>query len=193
MSRPRGRGGAVALVCAVALAWASPAVADIKMGDGEIGFDYGLTRFSEDLGDDTGGRFGLHVGQYLPVHENFQYEIQLASAAARRQPLPGIREETRFDQAMLNGLFNFHPKERIEPYLGLGVGLTRLQLKAVGIGTDDLSAAVQLAGGSRFFFGGGDRVAFRIDLSLLLAKFFDKNFTFPTLGGGFTWRLGRRR
>jgi len=55
---------------------------------------------------------------------------------------------------------------------------------------DDTGTGWQIAGGSRFFFGGTKRVAVRVELSIVGENTFDENSTHYSATAGFTWRIG---
>ena len=91
---------------------------------------------------------------------------------------------------MVNGVFNFYhsPGGRIVPYVLVGVGSATLDFPLSN--ESDSGRAYQVAGGSRFFFGERDKVAFRLEIGQIVAEVFDETTRHSNVIVGFTWRLG---
>jgi opacity protein-like surface antigen len=172
----------------VLFVFSAPALAEIGQGNGEIGFDYGSTDYDSDTGLDSSDSLSLRGGYFMT--RLFQIEGQYISANSKTDVL-GTEIEASTDIMMVNGVFNFHPKKEITPYVLVGVGRADVALDMTGASTDDSSMAYQIAAGSRFFFGKSKRAAFRVDLSRVSQDTFDETTTNTTFAGGFSWRLGR--
>ena len=160
-----------------------PALAGIDEGNGEIGFDYGNTNYDSNTGLDSSDSLSLRGGYFMT--RMFEIEGQFINS-----------DESTFggnvdmDFLMVNGVFNFRPREEIIPYFRVGLGRANVEVSAPGFNVDDSSVAYQFGGGSRFFFGKTKRAAFRVDLSFVTEDTFDQSSTHTTFAGGFSWRLG---
>ncbi|HEU4401165.1 MAG TPA: outer membrane beta-barrel protein [Candidatus Polarisedimenticolia bacterium] len=168
---------------------ASPALAGIGKGNGEIGFDGGWTWFDSSVTDQTGGH-GVFRGGYH-VTDLFQIEGQENCSVATDTSL-GFDVDITLCATLVDGVFNFHSQSgNVVPYVLVGVGSAKLESDAGILGTSsDTGSASVLAAGSRFFFGRHKRAAFRIELSSLTEKTFDETSSHTSLDWGFTWRLG---
>jgi opacity protein-like surface antigen len=170
------------VVCVwIALALAAPAAADVREGNGEIGFDFGFTDFDSEVADDDADRFVIRGGYHFS--DLFQLEGHLAVSNADEVFL-----ETTLSTLMVNAVFNFHPKDTIVPYVFVGAGRANLEFDFFS--EDDDALAAQVGGGSRFFFGKNKRVAVRVELSHLTEDTFDETSEHTSFVVGFTWRLG---
>lgn len=175
----------VAVVALLALT--VPALAGIDEGNGELGFDYGNTDYDSNTGMDSGDSLSLRGGYFMT--KMFEIEGQYITADDETSVL-GTSVETDMDLLMVNGVFNFHPREQITPYFRVGLGRANLEIRSPILNVDDSSMAYQFGGGSRFFFGKEKRAAIRVDLSFVNEDTFDESSTHTTLSGGFSWRLG---
>ena len=168
----------------VALLFVSPAMAGIGEGDTELGIDIGQTAYDSSVMDETGTTFALRGGHFLTPM--FEVEGQYINSS---EEASGI--DTTMQLLMVNGLFNFHPREDIVPYLLVGLGRASLDVDVAGLSFEDDSMAYQFGGGSRFYFGESKRAAFRFDLTFVSADNFNQSATHTNVTGGFTWKLGR--
>ena len=134
--------------------------------------------------DETGTTFALRGGHFLTPMIEIEGQYLNSSEEAS-----GI--DTTMQLLMVNGLFNFHPREDIVPYLLVGVGRASLDIDIGGVSFDDDSMAYQFGGGSRFYFGESKRAAFRFDLTFVNEDTFSQSSTHTNVTGGFTWKLGR--
>ena len=166
----------------------APALAEISKGNGEVGFDYGNTSYDSDTGLDSSDSLSVRGGYFMT--RMFQIEGQYISANSSTDDL-GTTIEASTDIMMVNGVFNFHPKPAITPYVLVGVGQAKVAVDMLGASTDDSGTAYQVAAGSRFFFGKSQRAAIRVDLSRVSQDTFDESTTNTTFAGGFCWRIGR--
>ena len=181
MGTARRRGvGRIGSTLVVWLALSGALHAGIETGDGEIGFDFGLTEFDDDVGVDTAGRFALRGG-YLFTH-HFELEGQYSSAT--HDDIIDVTLRTLF----VNAIVNFRTGKEVVPYVLAGAGFAKLEFDPFGI--DDTDTAWQVAGGSRFFFGQRKRVAVRAELGMISESTFDEGSRHWQLVTGFTWALG---
>ena len=164
------------------------AMADVQKGNGEVGFDYGSTDYDSDTGLDSSDSLSIRGGYHMT--NLFQVEGQYMTADATTEDL-GVDVDASTDILMVNGVFNFHPKKEITPYVLVGMGRADVSVESTGVSADDSGMAYQIGAGSRFFFGKNKRTAFRVDLSRISQDTFDESTTNTTFAGGFTWRLGR--
>lgn len=184
-ARISGRSIGAILACAVTLALvpAPRAAADIGDTDSEIGIDVGLVEL--DFSGDTEVRFGVRGGYFFS--ERFELEGQAWRAETE---IPGF--DVSLTAYLLNAVFNFHPRERVVPYVLVGAGRAEAEADRIGPGRDrDFdSFAYQVAAGSRFFFSSGGRSAVRIELSMLFEETLDATREHLALTAGLSWRLG---
>ena len=186
--------GRIALVLAGfnAIVGATPAAAGLGEGNGEIGVDFGITAFDDDLVEKSARRYAIRLGHHLD--ESIQVEGQFALLQASEELVPGVDKEATLRLLACNVLLNFHPKgSRAVPYILGGIGLSELDLEAVGISTEDRGLAVQVAAGSRFFFHQDGRSALRVELSFVSNDAFEESYNHLSLTAGVTWRLGSGR
>ncbi len=181
---------------------AAPASGGVFEGNGEIGFDLGWVHLDgRDYGDE--GRFSFRGGYHFT--DLFQLEGQVLGIGTggpeRVEALGGI---------FANAVFNFHPSETAVPYVLVGLGAVETESFSyyhcysghschrgpVGFSYHDdhnASAAVQVAVGSRFFFGRG-RTGIRIEAaSMSFEDDFDRDRDLLSFSVGMTWRLGKYR
>src|SRR5215510_11454356 len=177
----------LALGALVILAVVRPASAGVGKGNGEIGFDFGVTDFDKKVSSETGGRFVFRGGYHFT--DLFQLEGQ-DGGSATRETIAGRDVDISVSTFLVDGVFNFHPKkETIIPYVLIGAGGAYTKFED-GSKVDDSGFAYELAAGSRFFFGKKDQVAVRVEISALWEDTFDETSTHTSLTTGFTWRLG---
>ncbi len=173
----------LSVVMVAFFAFTAPVLAGIDEGDGEIGFDYGTTDYDSNTGLDSSDSLSLRGGYFMT--RMFEIEGQFINS-----------DESTFggnvdmDFLMVNGVFNFRPREEIIPYFRVGLGRANVEVSGPGFNVDDSSLAYQFGGGTRFFFGKSKRAAIRLDLSFVNEDTFDQSSTHTTFAGGFTWRLG---
>ena len=175
-----------------ALVLALPASAEVgqSVGEskGEIGAGVGYTSFDSNKSvngsSDTGTALGVRGG-YNFTHL-FELEGQFADTTASDQ---GV--DLSMDTYMVNAVFNFHPTDAIEPYVLGGLGYANFSADTPFGSVSDSSNALQLAVGSRFYFGQKKQAGIRVELVTLNEKTFDENSTHNDVNVGFTWRFGR--
>ncbi len=169
--------------------FASPVLAGIGKGNGELGFDAGWTNFDATISDKTAGRVAFRGGYHFT--RLFQLEGQLGCMAADDHSL-GPDATVALCAMMVDGVFNFHSKSgNIVPYVLAGAGNATLVYDNTFAGKiDDSGMAYQGAAGGRFFFGKNKRTAVRLEISDLFADVFDQNTSNGSFTWGFTWRLG---
>jgi hypothetical protein len=167
---------------------ATPALAGIGKGNGEIGFDFGATRFDPNVSGLSAGRLTLRGG----YHFSRLFELEAESSASAHYNW-NLQNTTRADVVLTtlfaNGVFNFHSKGgNVVPYVLVGLGTATLDFPFAN--THDSGMARQGGGGCRFFFGGRHGAAFRLQVSRLTEKTFDVTSNHWNWVAGFTWRLG---
>ena len=67
--------------------------------------------------------------------------------------VPGGNAEFNMDLLMVNGVFNFHPREDIIPYVRAGIGVADLEFETPSTAGSDSGIAYQISAGSRLFVG----------------------------------------
>ncbi len=187
----------IALIVPILLS-AGPALAGIGKHNGEIGFDFGATRFDKNLNDSTGARFTIRGGYHFT--DWFQIEGENVGMAASG-PAGGVDTDVTIGATLVNGVFDlFHSKNGVVvPYVLGGIGLATVRIQFDGFGTDDdTGGASHLAVGSRFFFGRHKGVAVRLEADLMRHRttglaIADQRYSETSYTAGFTWRLGARR
>jgi hypothetical protein len=175
------------ILCAVMLL-GSPALAGIGKGNGEIGFDFGVTGFDSDVSGKSAFRLAFRGG----YHFSKWFELEGESAASVHIVGQGFNKDEAdivLATIFVNGVVNFHSKSgNVVPYLLAGIGQARLDFPLVNV--NDTGAARQFGAGCRFFFGEHDQVAFRLQAGRLMEDTFDQTSTHTNYVAGFTWRLG---
>ena len=176
----------------------APALAGVKKGNGELGFDFGLADLDSDLTGESGARFTLRGGYH--ISDWFQIEAMDAGMAADGSPLGSSTGDTLIGAFFINGVFNFHPgKGSVVPYVLVGLGLATVRIDLPGGELEDTGGASQFAAGSRFFFGKTKRTAVRVEAGVMrhdTSDLFineDESFSETWLTAGFTWRLGSEK
>jgi Outer membrane protein beta-barrel domain len=174
----------------LALLLTTPALAGIGKGNGEIGFDFGVTDFGSNLTDKTGARLVFRGGYHFTDLFELEGEIGCASAT---ESSGGFDTNLALCAQMVNGVLNFHLYDgNLVVYLLGGLGSATLVIDPDFFASvDDSSSAYQIAVGGRFFFGEKRKSAFRAELSRLHEETFDIGRDHTSLVAGFTWRLGR--
>lgn len=180
----------VLALLALVLAMAGPAAAGMGKGNGEIGFDIGVTDLDTRYYESTAGGLNLRGG-YL-FTDLVELEGQLGVYAAADALLSDVTIRT----FMVDVVFNFRPRSSIMPYVLVGAGTANVEYDnwfdlLPGPSIDDDSGAFQVGGGSRFFFGKNKKVAVRVEVAVLSEETFDTSSTHSRLTAGFTWRLGK--
>jgi len=160
------------VVCMIVV---GPALADVRKGDGEIGFDIGGTEFDSELERSSAPRLDFRFG--YQVTRLFQIEGQLGAAD---------RRDVTLATGFANFVFNFPTSERAIPYFLVGGGAAYLDNNDA----DDTSGAAQLAGGLRAF-GEEGRLGVRLELGATWEDTFDEAKTHINFVVGFTFALGR--
>lgn len=178
----------LSVVMVACFALTVPALAAIQEGNGEVGFDYGNTDYDNNTGIDSSDSMSLRGGYFMT--RLFEIEGQFVNADDSTN-MVGTTVNTDMNLLMVNGVFNFHPREEIIPYVRVGLGRADLEVSSPILTADDSSMAYQFGGGTRFYFGKEKRAAFRVDLSWVTEDTFDQSSTHTTFAGGFAWRLGR--
>lgn len=185
----------IANVCVIGLLLSMVVVsaprAGIDAGNGEIGFDFGVTAWDDNLAGRTGGLLKLRGG-YL-VSRWFEIEGQIGySAHSDETDLRsdhGFHADQEMAQYFVSGVFNFHSKGgNIVPYLLAGAGWTDVSFPLSD--GEDGSVAWQTAGGSRFYFGEDDHIAFRVEVAFIFDDAFEQSNRHASYAVGFAWRLG---
>jgi hypothetical protein len=162
------------MIVALGVCLVAPTQADVRKGDGEVGFDFGTTSFEEEISDSAAGRFSLRAG--IMASRLLEFEGQLSVAD---------RRDLNLSSGMVNVLFNFRTGDRLMAYFLLGGGAARLDLDY----DDSIGAAGQFAGGFRAF-GGEGRVGLRLEIGAMVADHFDDARLYPSGTVGFTFVLG---
>jgi hypothetical protein len=177
------------VISCLALACATPVLAGLNAGNGELGFDLGYTHLDPDVAASSdGARFTFRGGYCFT--ELFELEGEVFGFASTESG--GVDITTGFGGNFVDAVFNFHPSAKgIVPYVlgGLGYGTMTIDFDPGG-SVDDSGGAWQIAAGSRFFFGGTKRVAVRVEASIVGVDAFDENSTHSSVTAGFTWRIG---
>ena len=169
---------------------AAPALATgMKEGNAELGAGIGSTQLDSDTGFDSGTSLAVRGGYFF--NPNWELEGQLSQASADTD-VAGTTVDGTFNMYMVNGVYNFQTPKEIVPYVLAGIGIADNQVEASGLGsTSDSGHALQIGGGSRFFFGKEKRAAIRVDLAWIQENTFDDTQTNTNLSAGFTWKFGR--
>lgn len=171
------RAGIWAIVIAIGLFAGMPSHADLRKGNGEVGFDLGLTNFDSDLtGESQGGfRFDLRAGYMFS--DLFELEGLIGYSGV---------DDGDLETAFVDAVFNFRTSPRLMPYFLIGAGGARMGLDS----NDDTGLAGQIAGGFRGF-GDDGRIGLRLELGAMVLDLFDETTTQVNLTFGFTFGLGR--
>ena len=169
---------------------ATPVLAGIGAGNGEIGVDGARQRIDPDLLGGTGTSWSLRAGRHTT--DLLQWEGQVLRSRVDEELLPGVDRKFSLELYLVNMVVNFRARAKVVPYGLLGFGIAKTKLEAVGLTTDDTAAGYQLGGGTRVFFGDGSAVALRIELSILGGDAFEHSYFYPSIGAGLTFRLGAR-
>jgi hypothetical protein len=172
-------------------ACSSASFAGIGEGQGELGFDFGVTSYDEEFVGQSGAHLKVRGGYHFS--ERFQLEGQLGYSAHFDEDAlrsrGGATPDRQLRVLFVDGVFNFHSSSgNLVPYVLAGVGVSTSDFS---FRQTDTSAAWQAAGGSRFFFGDRDQVAFRLEAALIFEKTFDQSKRHASYVAGFTWRLGK--
>ena len=173
-----GRVGIWTLVVAFGLLAVLPAHADLRKGNGEVGFDLGFTSFDSDLtGSAEGGaRIDLRAGYMFT--DLFQLEGLIGYSGVENGDL---------ETAFVDAVFNFRTSPRLMPYFLIGAGGARMGLNS----QDDTGVAGQVAGGVRGF-GADGRIGLRLELGAMVLDLFDQTTTQVNFTFGFTFGLGQQ-
>src|SRR5262245_1659731 len=137
---------ALALGLFSAFALTLPASAQVDPGKGEIGGGVGYTSFDSNKSDESGTALAVRGGYNFT--KLFELEGQLADTSASDSGA-----DLTMNTYMVNAVFNFHPVDHIVPYVLGGVGYADLSVDTPFGSVSDSSNALQVAVGSRFFFG----------------------------------------
>ena len=186
------RAGLALALLALALSAAPPVAAGMGKGNGEIGFDFGVTDLDTDYHHDDAAGVTIRGGHFLT--DAVEIEGQLGAYASTDLVWSDVTLRT----LMVDAVFNFRPNTSVMPYVLVGAGVANVEYDdwfdlLPGPSVDDDSAAFQAGGGSRFFFGKAKKVAVRLDLTFLKEETFDRSSTHARFTVGFTWRLGGER
>ena len=164
----------VLMVLALGVCLITPAQADARKGNGEVGFDIGITNFEDEISESAAGRASLRAG--IMLTNLFEIEGQLAVAD---------RSDVNLSSGLVNLVFNFRTSDRLMAYFLIGGGAARLDLDV----DDSIGAAGQFAGGFRAF-GGEGRIGLRLEIGAIVADHFDDARIYPSATIGFTFVLG---
>jgi len=171
------RFGIWTLVIAFGLLAVLPAHADLRKGNGEVGFDLGFTDFDSDLtgSSDAGARLDLRAGYMFT--DLFQLEGLIGYSGL---------DDGDLETAFVDAVFNFRTSPRLMPYFLIGAGGARMGLNSL----DDTGLAGQVAGGFRGF-GADGRIGLRLELGAMVLELFDETTTQVNFTFGFTFGLGQ--
>jgi opacity protein-like surface antigen len=171
-----------------ALVLALPARAEVGYGNAEIAAGVGYTSFDSNKSVSNTNQSGtaLAVRGGYNFTKLFELEGQIADTSASDS---GV--DLSMDTYMVNAVFNFHPKQSIEPYVLGGLGYASLSADSGFGSVSDNSNAFQAAVGSRFFFGAKMQAGLRVELACLSEKTFDESSIHNDLNVSFVWRFGR--
>ncbi|MEE9219212.1 MAG: porin family protein [Acidobacteriota bacterium] len=175
-------------IVALLFIFCTPALASLGEGDSEIGLDFGVMSFDSNTVDSSGTGFSLRGGYHFT--DMFELEGQFNRTTAEDDL--GILGDMDITATTLfvNGVFNFHPRPNIVPYVLVGLGSTGMEIEVLGVKVDDSSTALQGGFGSRFFFGAEKKIALRVELSFISEDTFGEDSTHTNFVGGLTWKLG---
>jgi hypothetical protein len=175
------------LLSALALP-ASAFAAGIGKGNGEIGFDFaGYTAFDDNVTEEGGGLFSFRGGYHFTDLVELEGEVTASVA-------DDAGADIFLTRIMVNAVFSFRPGPKtVVPYFLVGVGQATLTFDTFFGDVDDSDVAYQGGFGTRFFFGRRDRVALRLEGSVLSEGTFDETSTHWSARVGFTWTLGQGR
>lgn len=176
----------------VGLSFGASAMAGIDGGNGEVGFDFGVTRFDPGFFTQEAPRFALRGGYHLTR----LFEIEAQAGESRHIDVNGVlrrpgrsHANTVLETFFVDGVFNHHSRSgNIVPYLLGGVGESHLDFPRPDASHSGFAYIV--AAGSRFFFGERHAHAFRVEVSRIAAESFDTTTHHLSLMLGFTWRIG---
>ncbi len=171
----------------VLLCVGAPAFAAMNEGEKEIGVGFGQTSVDDDLGIDSATHYAVRGG--YAINDRIQIEGQFSSASDDGM-VGATPVDTKMNLIMVNGMWNFHPRDHITPFVLVGLGRSDVEVELGGTTVDDNGLAYQFGGGSRFFFGKQKKAAFRFDVSLVSEDSFDDSSTHMNATAGFTWRFG---
>jgi opacity protein-like surface antigen len=167
-----------AIVFTVGLLVVLPAQADVRKGNGEVGFDFGFTDFDADFAGGGGGGVRGDVRFGYLISDLFEIEGMLGYSGA---------DDGDLGTAFVNGVFNFRTGPRVMPYFLVGAGGARLEVDSLS----DNGIAGQIAGGVRGF-GGEGRIGLRMELGAMVLDVFDETTTQVNFTVGLTFGLGER-
>lgn len=191
-SRRAALAGAALTLLTLAVGTTLPAAAGMGKGNGEIGFDFGVTDLDADYHDDGAAGLTFRGGYFLT--DVVEIEGQIGAYTST----DWVWSDVTLRTFMVDAVFNFRPNTSVMPYVLVGGGVANVEYDdwfdlLPGLAVDDSSTAFQVGGGSRFFFGKAKKVAVRVELVFLSEKTFDRSATPVRLTAGFTWRLGGKR
>ena len=171
-----------------ALVLALPASAEVGQGTAEVGAGVGYTSMDSNKSvsntNDSGTAIGVRGGYNFT--KLFELEGQVSDTSASDS---GV--DIGLNTYMVNAVFNFHPKDSIEPYVLGGVGYASLSADSALGSVSDSSNAFQVAVGSRFFFGAKKQAGVRVELASLNEKTFNESSIHNDVNVGFIWMFGR--
>lgn len=115
----------------------------ISSPTGSIGSDF-----------DEGFGVGIAVGRWFDARQHWRAEVELSYRENDIDRLGAARGRGEVNALayMVNGYYDFRPGERVQPYVGVGVGIAEIDAENVGIGSarlddDDSVFAYQFIGG----------------------------------------------
>ena len=178
----------LSVVMVACFALTVPALAAIEEGNGELGFNYGNTNYDNGNSNadvESSNDLSLRGGYFMT--RMFELEGQFINTDTD-VAVSGVNVgNAEMDVLMVNGVFNFHPRENLTPYFLVGLG--RADVEFTGAPGDD-SMAYQFGGGTRWFFGKAQRAAVRFDLAFVNEDTGNVDKTHTSVAAGFSWRLG---
>jgi hypothetical protein len=161
---------------------APAATAQVSRGDIELGADFGVMKFDEDISDDVEPLAGLRAGWFVTDALALELEIRQATTVLSGE----------LQTAMLNAQYNFNPRSTVNPYVYVGVGGANLEFEPLsGLTVDDSSLAIGAGAGVRIFFSRTSGWALRLQAGAVSEETFDERSTHVTLTGGFSYRFNR--
>jgi opacity protein-like surface antigen len=171
---------------ALLLSAAVPAQA--QAGDWEVGFGIGATRLDSNLDEEAGEELRVEARGGYFLTDRFEIEAQLSRTNAYF--------EAQLDTAMLNAVYNFGRAGAAVPYMLVGAGGARIQdgtyfFEGDDDEIDEQGLAVQAGIGTRLFFGSSNRVAARLEASILSEELLDERQEHVSVTAGLLWRIGR--
>ena len=166
-------------------AWAQ---AGVEKGDVEVGLDLGWTGFHSDLVKPNGTRLSLYGGFHVTRRLALVADITCLGGSEKA---PADSLNFTLCTGSLGGSIDLRVHSSLVPYLRVGVGQAQLDRDAREgeFDIDDRSAALEVGGGARLYFGGRRRVAVRADALWTRAGVFERWSTHTSVSLGVAYRV----